>query len=79
MKLLERLIDIATIHENQADCFIVEGTMLQNFGPWVTGQEVTLSFDFVNGLVEQHDDEGVRLAAATFELFPTTMTKHGDK
>ena len=61
-------ITIDTLHENQIDCLIVEGTMTRDFGPWLKGEERCLTFNFEKGTVTDFDDEGVAIVSVELEL-----------
>lgn len=51
-------IAIDQIHEDQLDCFTVEGFLKENFGPWKKGQAAILTFDLNKGEVSEFNDTG---------------------
>ena len=51
-------ISIDTLHEAVLDCLLVEGVMLRDFATWKKGEKQILTFNFEEGHVSEHDDDG---------------------
>lgn len=59
-KMITRFLPISidSCHESIIECLIIEGIMLEDFGPWSRGTAITLTFNFEDGTVTSYDDNG---------------------
>lgn len=51
-------IDIKFIEQDDLDCYVVEGVMLRDFGPWKRRQSKCITFDMQSGTAIEYDDSG---------------------
>lgn len=61
-------ITVEFLHEITLDCLIVEGEMKETFGPWLEGEERTLTFDFEEGTVKEYAEDGSVVNSVTIGI-----------
>jgi len=61
-------ITIEKLHENHLDCLIIEGVMLDDFGPWKQGARQCLTFDLIGGRVVEYGVDGNEVHVAMLRL-----------
>jgi hypothetical protein len=61
-------IEVHHLIDDKLDCLVVHGKMRWKFGPWLEGSEHTLTFDFIEGMVTEHCDEGIVVACCKMRL-----------
>lgn len=61
-------IEVEDVYDSVVDCLIIGGKMKQDFGPWGIGSTRNLTFNFVKGIAQEFDDNGLELATVNFNL-----------